>query len=216
MIVTDEVKKFLLNSVDEPFPTLRAYAIENHIPVLQPESVRFLIVELLLRRPENILEIGTAIGYSAIVFAKALPDSKITTIEVKSESAFVARKNFETYGVSNRVELIEGDASLVIGNLKKSFDCLFIDAQKSRYGEFLDKSKPFLKDGALVIADNILLNGMVADESIVPAKKRSIVRNMRSFDEKLSSDSDFITSYVPIGDGIAIGVYKARGIIDGR
>lgn len=205
MILDPVVEEYIKNG-EEFFPKLRVYADDNHIPILRLESLNFILTQLLLKSPKNILEIGTAIGYSALCFKKVLIHTNITTIEIDEIMAEIARENFKEYKAN--INLLEGDAIDILPKIKEKYEALFIDARKSQYKNFLNLSKPLLKERALIITDNILLGGMVADFDSTPRKKRAMVKHMMRYNDFLLNDKDFLTSLIPIGDGIAVSIYR--------
>lgn len=182
------------------------YANRNFIPIIKPEVAKFLETIIKIKQPENILEIGTAIGYSSIVMLSAYENSKVLTIEKDMDMAELAKENFIKASLLNRVELIKGDALDVLPCLNRKYDLIFIDASKGHYKEFFDESLRVLNDNGVLICDNILYKGYVANEVHVKHKRRTIVYRMRDFILYILNKTGISTSIIPIGDGLSISV----------
>ncbi len=188
---------------------LEQYADENHVPIIQPEVAALLKVLGKLNKPARILEVGTAIGYSSILFSGFLkPGGVIDTIERNEQMIELARKNIKTAGLQDTINVIAGDAMEVLGCLDKQYDMIFLDAAKGQYSEFLEQSKRMLASGGLLISDNVLYKGMIATDELVVRRKKTIVTRMRSFLKTLCQDESFETSIIPIGDGVALSYKK--------
>lgn len=182
------------------------YANRNFIPIVKPEVAKFLETIIKIKQPENILEIGTAIGYSSIVMLSAYENSKVFTIEKDMDMAEIAKENFIKASLLNRVELIKGDALDVLPCLNRKYDLIFIDASKGHYKEFFDESLKVLNDNGVLICDNILYKGYVVNEVHVKHKRRTIVYRMRDFISYILNKTGISTSIIPIGDGLSISV----------
>ncbi|MDF2985831.1 MAG: putative O-methyltransferase [Eubacterium sp.] len=188
---------------------LEQYASENHVPIIQPEVAALLKVLGNLNKPSRILEVGTAIGYSSMLFSGFLkPEGVIDTIERNEQMIELARKNIKTAGLQDTINVIAGDALEVLGCLDKQYDMIFLDAAKGQYSEFLEQSKRMLAAGGLLISDNVLYKGMIATDELVVRRKKTIVTRMRSFLKTLCQDESFETSIIPIGDGVALSYKK--------
>lgn len=186
---------------------LEEYAKINKIPISQPESIRFIEVILKLCGAENILEIGSAIGYSAIRMSRAV-NGRVTTIELSGDMAETARENFKRAGLDDKITLIEGDACEVLKDLNGAYDVIFVDAAKAKYMQFFEHSVRLLKKGGLLISDNVLYKGMTASDELLKRRKVTIVRRLRQYIKTLSEDERFDTTVVPIGDGIALSRFN--------
>lgn len=184
---------------------LEKYAKENSVPISQPEAIRLTEILLKMKRPEKILEIGTAIGYSAIRMALS-SDAHITTIEISDEMALLAEENIKKAGLSNRIDIIKGDACQVLKEMNGSFDVIFIDAAKGHYDDFFKECDRMLKKGGILISDNVLYKGMTATDDLVVRRKITIVRRLRAYLEMLKENKDYSTSIIPIGDGVALSI----------
>ncbi len=188
---------------------LEKKALDEYIPVIQPEVVQMLRVILKSAGVCNMLEIGTAIGYSAIAFAGILPaDGSITTIELKEELAQAAAENVKKANMQDKIKIICGNALDVLDTLEGEFDCIFMDGAKGQYNNFLPKCLKLLKKGGLLISDNVLYRGTVAEEGFIPRKHRTIITNLKKYLAEISSRDDLETTLLPIGDGVAVSLKK--------
>ena len=190
---------------------LRGYASAHNVPVLRPDSAAFLRTLVLLRKPGNILEAGTAIGYSALLMAKAAPDALIETVELDADTAAVARGNLRDAGpdIERRVRVILGDASEVFASLRGTYDMIFLDSAKGQYVHMLDDVLRLLSPGGLLVADNCIFYGKVFDEpASAPHKHRTIVANMRAFIERVLCGGEFDGSLLECGDGMLVAVKR--------
>lgn len=187
---------------------LREYARLNHVPIIQPEVARLLVVLGKLLQPGRILEIGTAIGYSSLLFSTILKGrGVIDTIERNDAMIALARSNIKRAGCDDTINVIAGDAGDVLKCLDRKYDMIFIDAAKGQYGEFFPDCFRMLKEGGLLVSDNVLYKGMVANDELVVRRKKTIVRRMRDYLDSLCSNESLETSIIPIGDGVALS-YK--------
>ncbi len=186
---------------------MRKNAYGEHIPVLFSQTERLLDVLVRMKQPKEILEIGTAIGFSGILMLKSAPEARLNTIEKLPESAEKARENFKKYGVYDRVNLFEGDAGEIVPMLTGSYDFIFMDGPKGQYPEFYPYLKKLLVKGGVLVCDNVLYKGLVEN---VPENKRhkhiTIARNLHAFLENLSNDKDMSTVTLKIGDGVSVSV----------
>jgi len=187
---------------------LEQYAKEHHTPISQPETLRFIEVMCHVVKPKNILEIGTAIGYSAIALAEISEDIQITTIEKSEEMADIARENIKRANLQNRINVIHGDANKILPTFdSEMFDLIFMDAAKGQYIQFLPHCINTLKSGGTLISDNILFEGMVATDELWKKRKCTIIRNLREYIKEIMNNSQLETSILPLGDGVAVS-YK--------
>lgn len=187
--------------------TIEKYALENVVPIIQKEVRCFLGTILKLKRPEKILELGTAIGYSSIFFSDYLTENgKILTFEREKEYFDIAKKNISEAGKENVIEVIFGDAYENVKKVNEEFDVIFMDANKSMYRYYLDTLFPYLKKGGLIICDNILYKGMVSNDELAPRKQNTIITNLREFLDYISHHEKLETSIIPIGDGVSLSV----------
>lgn len=192
-------------SEDMDYLELREYAEANNVPIMKTETKEFLKILVSISKSKSILEIGTAIGYSSLVFSK-YSDADITTIELSSEMANIAKDNFKRYG--KNINLINDDAEKALTTLNQGFDFVFIDANKSNYKFYFDYvDKYLLNKGGIIVADNILFRGEVCNDDLIEKRKITIVKRLRNFLAYITKREDYKTSIVPIGDGLSIS-YK--------
>lgn len=188
---------------------LEEYADGRFIPIIQREVKSFLASLLEYKRPSRILEVGTAIGYSSILFSDYLmPGGEIYTLEKDEKYAAIARENIRRASRENVIHLIEGSAEETIKTVDKELDMVFLDANKSQYRYYFDVIFPLLKPGGIIICDNILYKGMTANDELLPRKHYAIVKNIRDFLDFLCKHPLLTTSIIPIGDGMSISVKK--------
>lgn len=185
-------------------------ARENFVPIIRKEMAAFLKVILAIKKPLNILEIGTAVGYSAILMSENISDeARITTIENYEVRIPVAKENFKRAGKENVITLIEGDALEEIKKLDGMYDFIFMDAAKAQYINILpDVIRVLQKDGVL-ITDNVLQEGdIIESRYAVTRRNRTIYERMREYLFAVTHSEELITSIVPIGDGITLSIKK--------
>ena len=184
---------------------LEEYAKANEVPISQPESIRLIEVLLKMMNAKKILEVGSAIGYSAIRMSSAC-GAEVVTIELSEEMAELARKNISRAGLDDKITLICGDAKDVLPEIKdeNEFDMIFVDAAKGQYMEFFPHCMRLLRRGGVLISDNVLYKGMTATDELVVRRKITIVRRLREYLDMLSNNKELSTAILPIGDGVAI------------
>ncbi|MBU5484948.1 O-methyltransferase [Clostridium sp. MSJ-11] len=206
-ITYDYMEEYLRGLITEdriPLLELEKYALENNVPIIQKEVRKFLEVILNIKKPKKILELGTAIGYSSILMAMNRKEQcKITTIDRDETMIELAKKNIEKYGYSDNINIIQGECLEVLEKLDDKFDFIFMDAGKGHYNHFLPHCLRMLNEDGIIVADNVLFRGMIASDDLVKRRKITIVKRMRNFLEEVSGD-DFLTSIIPMGDGIAV------------
>jgi predicted O-methyltransferase YrrM len=195
----------LLPPNNEKLRTMEKYADENHVPIVQPEVAQLLRVLLKLKNPKNILEIGTAIGYSALVMAEnTSTECKITTIERRKDMIELAMDNISKTEYENKINILEGEAEDILSTLEEKYDFIFLDAAKGQYMDFFNKCSWFLQPGGIIISDNVLYKGMVATDKLVIRRKKTIVKRLRQFLQYINHIEGYTSSVIPIGDGVAI------------
>lgn len=207
-VSTPEITEYLRNHIVQKnafLKELEKIALETYIPIIQPEVVQLIKVIFKAANVKNVLEIGTAIGYSAINFAY-FTDGKITTVERSAEMAENARKNIEKCGMSDRIEVLEGEALDIMKRLDGEYDCIFLDAAKGQYINFLPECLRILKRGGLLISDNVLYRGKVALDGFIPRKHRTIIRNLKEYIDEITEQLE--TTILPMGDGVAISIVR--------
>jgi len=183
---------------------VKAYALENNVPIMLDDGIDFLINYITKNDKKNILEVGTAIGYSAIMMALSSPDIKITTIERDKERYLEAIKNVKKFNLEDRITLIFNDALEV--KLKENFDLIFIDAAKSKNEEIFKHFEPNLDTNGVVVTDNINFHGYVKQElsEIESRNIRGLVRKIKNYINFLENNVKYKTTFYELGDGIAI------------
>ncbi len=216
MIVNERIVTYLHSlekSNGELCDEIERFAHETDVPIIRKEMESFLKVMITMKAPANILEIGTAIGYSAILMAKAMPEaSRITTIENYEKRIPIARNNIEKAGFSDRITLIEGDALKVLPELAEIYDFVFMDAAKGQYMNYLEMIIKKVAPGGVIICDNVLQEGdIVKSRYGIERRNRTIHGRMRDYLYELKNRDDLETTIVPIGDGITVSVRKDIG-----
>lgn len=186
---------------------LEKYAMENNVPIMQKDGILYLCDYIRNNNIKNILEVGSAIGYSSIMMASVKDDIRITTIEKDEERYNIAVSNIRDYGYDNQIDIYLGDASDF--EFDDKFDLIFIDAAKGKNTFFFEKFKDNLSKDGTIITDNLSFHGLVENEELVKTKnQRGIVNKIKSYMEFLDNNSEFNTKYVEVGDKIAISKRK--------
>lgn len=188
---------------------LEEYAEENSVPVVQPETAKLLEVLTCIKRPERVLEVGCAIGYSAILMAQYLAeDGSISTLEWDGDMTEIARGNIARAGLSDKITVIHNDAKEVLPTLTGEYDIIFLDGPKAHYIYMLNDCIRLLKKGGILIADNILYKGMIADSEHVVRRKITIVKRLKRFISAQMQRGELETVILPLGDGVTVAVKK--------
>jgi predicted O-methyltransferase YrrM len=194
------------------FNEMEAYALEHKVPIMDLIGMEALIGMLRLHRPKKILEIGTAIGYSALRISEALPQATIVTLERDEERLQKAREYIKAAKKEAAITILEGDALELFDAVKEHgpYDAIFIDAAKGQYQKFFELYSPLLNEQGMIVTDNVLFKGLVAvsNEEIEQKRLRSLVNKIRNYNKWLMSHNDYHTVILPIGDGVAISVKK--------
>lgn len=187
---------------------LEQFAIKTNVPVIRPQAQSFLKLLLAVKQPRRILEVGTAIGFSALLMSEYAPKGcQITTIENYEKRIPVARENFRKAGREGQITLIEGDASQVLKELEGDFDFIFMDAAKGQYIHFLPDILKRMPMGGLLVSDNVLQEGDVLESRYaVTRRDRTIHSRMREYLYALKHNGQLQTDILPIGDGITVSV----------
>lgn len=203
--IENYIHSFILNK-NPFFLRLESYAKENNVPIMEPVGIEVLLQILKIKEPESILEIGTAIGYSALRMADALPNAKIVSIERDEERYILAEKNVKDMGKERQITIIYGDALEVSEEVKKyaPFDCLFLDAAKGQYKRFFERYEPYLKEKGLIITDNVLFKGLVVEEEVEHKRTRQLVNKIKTFNEWVMNHPKYESIIIPVGDGLLI------------
>ena len=182
---------------------IEEYDKENNVPIMLPDGIEFLIEYIKENNIKNILEIGTAIGYSSIRMSLIDKDIKVTTIERDEKRYIEAKKNIKKFNLENQIELIYGDALEL--DITGKYDLIFIDAAKSQYIKFFEKYEQNLNKKWVIISDNLNFHGLThTKETIESRNLRGIVRKLNNYIDYLKNNNKYITTFYEIGDGISI------------
>ena len=183
---------------------IKEKALEEHIPIIMDDTLEVISSELRRIEPRKILEIGTAVGYSAICFSEFLSENgRIDTIEREKERVEEAKRNIIKAEVEDKINIIEGDAVEILPTLNESYDVVFIDASKGKYPFFLKEALRMLEEKGIIFADNVLYKGYVMS-NYNKHKQRTAVRNLREFIAELQNNKNLETKILEVGDGLAI------------
>lgn len=211
-MIVDERMVTFINSFDagdsEIIETIEREAAAGGVPIIRQEMGSLLKVLVHLKKPSEILEVGTAVGYSSILMASHMPrDCRITTIENYEKRIPVARENIRRAGFEDRITLIEGDAADVLGRLTGTYDMIFMDAAKGQYIHFLPEVMRLLAPDGMLVSDNVLQEGDIIESKFgVVRRNRTIHMRMREYLYALTHTEGLETSIIPIGDGITLSV----------
>ena len=187
---------------------IKKKALEDHIPIIMDDTLEVMEKYLKEEKPQKILEIGTAVGYSAICFTDFLADSGvIDTIERDEQRVKEARENIKKAKVEEKINIYEGDAVEILPTLNEKYDAVFIDAAKGKYPFFLKEALRMIKPNGIIFADNILYKGYVMSD-YNKHKQRTAVRNLREYIKEVSEDPNLETEILEVGDGLAVSKIK--------
>ncbi|MFQ6961106.1 MAG: O-methyltransferase [Clostridium sp.] len=213
MIVDERIVTFINSMETENSEILEAIereALETQVPIIRKEMQSFLKVLITIQKPMRILEVGTAVGFSALLMSEYAPDGcEITTIEKYEKRIPIARGNFRRAGKENQITLLEGDALEVLKSLEGSFDFIFMDAAKGQYIHFMPEVLRLLADGGTLVSDNVLQDGDIIESRFaVERRNRTIHARMREYLYELKHKEELITSVLPLGDGVAVSTKR--------
>lgn len=193
---------------------IKQKALNEHIPIIMDDTLEVIAKILTEKRPKRILEIGAAVGYSAMCFSKYLAeDGLIDTIERDEKRIEEAKQNFKKVEVENKINLYEGDAVEILPTLNEKYDVVFIDAAKGKYPFFLKEALRMLKQDGIIFADNILYKGYVMSD-YNKHKQRTAVRNLREYIKETTENPNLETEILEVGDGLAISKMKSNTKIE--
>ena len=191
---------------------IKQKALEEHIPIIMDDTLTVMEKYLKKMRPDRILEIGTAVGYSAMCFTNFLSENgKIDTIEREEDRVKEARENIKKVGVENKINIYEGDAVEILPTLNEKYDAVFIDAAKGKYPFFLKEALRLIAPSGIIFADNILYKGYVLSD-YNKHKQRTAVRNLREYIKEVSESPNLETEILEVGDGLAVSRKKDKRI----
>lgn len=213
MIVEERIVTFINSLETENSKILEAIekeALDAYVPIIRKEMQSFLKVLLTIQKPMRILEVGTAVGFSALLMSEYVPEGcRITTIENYEKRIPIARENFRRAGKEKQITLIEGDALEVMKSLEEHYDFIFMDAAKGQYIHYLPEVMRLLRPGGTLVSDNVMQDGTVIESRFaVERRDRTIHARMREYLYELKHNEELLTSILPLGDGVAVSVKK--------
>ena len=215
MIVDERIVTFI-NSLDtrnsELLETIEVEARAADVPIIRREMQSFLMVLLMLKKPERVLEVGPAVGFSALLMSEYVPDEcRITTIENYEKRIPIARENFRRAGKEGQITLLEGDAAEVLKRLDGPYDFVFMDAAKGQYIHYLPDILRLLTPGGCLVSDNVMQDGDVIESRFaVERRNRTIHARMREYLYELKHNDELTTAIIPLGDGVAVSIKQER------
>lgn len=213
-MIVDERLVTYINSLDtgntEILDQIEKEAIAAYVPIIRKEMQSFLKLLLAMQKPMRILEVGTAVGFSAILMAQYAPaDCKIVTIENYEKRIPVAKENFKRAGKDEQITLLEGDAMQILPTLSGEFDMIFMDAAKGQYINFMPDILRLLKSGGVLVSDNVLQDGdIIESHYVVERRNRTIYKRMREYMYELTHNEGLVTAVLPVCDGITVSAKK--------
>lgn len=199
------IEELILNR-SELLEEMEQYAKAHHVPIMELSGIETILQILRIAQPKKILEVGTAIGYSALRMATVLPETNIVTIERDSERYTVAEEFIKRANKEHQISIIKGDALEVESLIEQygSFDAIFIDAAKGQYKKFFEIYSKYLGDKGIIITDNVLFKGLVCEDTIESKRLRSMVTKIKDFNQWLMEHEEYDSVIIPVGDGVAI------------
>lgn len=219
-MMDERLKRYVQSLIpprEEKIMKLEEVATNHNVPIMDVISIEVLLQLLTFIQPKRILEIGTAIGYSAIRMAKAIPEATVITIERDEERYKQALANISDFGLEQRINVLFGDALQVMKELEQNepFDVLFIDAAKGQYKRFFEQYSPLIKTGGVIFTDNVLFRGFVsAHDEEIPKRLLPLVKKLRHYNEWIMEHPNFKTTILPVGDGVAISIKKKNNLFN--
>lgn len=211
-IVQDYIEDYLRGLIPADRPQIEEFrkrAMDDAIPIIHKEVQKHIELLIAAQKIRTILEVGTAVGFSASIFAQAMGSlGQVDTIERNLNMVVQADENITGLGLNHQINLMVGDAQEKLAKLDKTYDMIFLDGAKGHYIHLLDDCLRCLKPGGLLISDNVLFKGMIATNELVIRRKITIVKRMRVYLETISNHPQLITSILPLGDGLAISWKK--------
>lgn len=211
MIVDERIVTFINSMETENSKILEAIeseALSTYVPIIRKEMQSFLKVLLTIQKPMRILEVGTAVGFSALLMSEYAPARcEITTIENYEKRIPIARNNFKRAGKESQITLLEGDAMEVLPTLDEPYDFIFMDAAKGQYIHYMPEVMRLLKTGGTLVSDNVMQDGNIIESRFaVERRDRTIHSRMREYLYELKHHEELLTSIIPLGDGVAVSV----------
>lgn len=215
-MIVDERMAVFIDSMDpgntDFLNELESYSRQTNVPIIRPSMQSLLKLLLAMKQPKRILEVGCAIGFSALLMSEYAPsDCRITTIEKYEKRIPIAKENFKRAGKEDRITLLEGDAAEILKELEGSYDLIFMDAAKGQYIHFLPDVLRLLSEGGLLVSDNVLQDGDIIESRFaVTRRNRTIHGRMREYLYTLTHHPMLVTSILPVGDGVTISVKAVK------
>lgn len=213
-MIVDERMVTFINSLEtensEILETIEKEALETFVPIIRKEMQSFMKVLLAIQKPLNILEVGTAVGFSALLMSEYAPEEcRITTIEKYEKRIPIAKENFRRAGKEDKITLLEGDALEILKGLEEKYDFIFMDAAKAQYINYMPEVIRLLEKGGVLVSDNVLQDGDIIESRFaVVRRNRTIHSRMREYLYRLKHEEQLLTSIIPLGDGVAISTKK--------
>ena len=211
MIVDERIITFI-NSLEtennEILEAIEREALDTRVPIIRKEMQSFLKVLLSIQKPMCILEVGTAVGFSALLMSEYAPEEcRITTIENYGKRIPIARENIRRAGKETQITLLEGDAMEVLPTLEEPYDFIFMDAAKGQYIHYMPEVLRLLKPGGMLVSDNVMQDGTIIESRFaVERRDRTIHARMREYLYELKHNRELLTCLLPLGDGVAVSV----------
>ena len=215
-MIVDERMVTFINSLDtgsgEFLDALELQAKKDRVPIIRREMQSFLKVLLQIKKPVRILEVGTAVGFSALLMARyTSEETHITTIEKYEKRIPIAKENFQAANMQHRITLLEGDALEILKSIDETFDFIFMDAAKGQYIHFYPEVMRLLEPGGILVSDNVLQEGdLIESHFAVERRNRTIYKRMRDYLYTLKHDERLETAILPVGDGAAVSIKKQK------
>lgn len=202
----------LISARNDLFLEMESYASQNNVPIMELAGIETMLQILRIKRPGKILEIGTAIGYSALRMACALPKTRIISIERDEDRFKLAEEFVQRSGLEGQISLIKGDAleTELDVQLHAPYDAIFIDAAKGQYKRFFEIYSKYLREDGIILTDNVLFKGLVCEKEIESKRTRNLVRKIDEFNHWLMNHPQFSTIILPVGDGIAMSLKRGE------
>lgn len=213
-MIVDERMVTFIHSLEtensEILETIEKEALETFVPIIRKEMQSFMKVLLAMQKPLNILEVGTAVGFSALLMSEYAPkECRITTIEKYEKRIPIAKENFRRAGKEEQITLLEGDALEILKGLEGKYDFIFMDAAKAQYINYMPEVLRLLETGGVLVSDNVLQDGDIIESRFaVERRNRTIHSRMREYLYRLKHEEQLLTSIIPLGDGVAISTKK--------
>lgn len=221
MIVDERMVTYIRSLESSELPVIEEIeqeALDTFVPIIRKETQSFLKVLLMMKKPLRVLEVGTAVGFSAILMSEYMPeDGHITTIENYEKRIPIAKRNFERAGKTEKITLVEGDALEVMKSLEGPFDLIFMDAAKGQYIYYMPEAVRLLAPEGILVSDNVLQDGDIMESRfVVERRNRTIHSRMREYLYELKHHDELQTCILPLGDGVALSIKKEMNKGDGR